>query len=144
MADRLVVHDDELETVAGEVYDRLDTSSKIDLYTNDYQPESDDLIGVYTVASYTGYSQADVSGLWTGPYRDEAGAWSFHTEIVTFAAPTAGGNVTVYGWILQISSELRYASKLETPVEIVQDGEPYRIRITLSPTSGKLHAERVC
>lgn len=144
MSDLLQVMDRELERQIEEVHTRIDSGSTLILFTDDRQPEPDDVLGDYTEPVYAEYSSVDLTGQWTPPARDEAGVWTTQTEIYTFLPPTSGDPVTVYGWCVVYDDEPNWALKLETPVVLSVGGDPYRLRVYYSQYSGLIHAERVC
>ena len=140
----LQVMDRELEVQINAVHTRINAESELILFTNNRQPEPDDVAGDYTQPVYAEYSPVDLTGEWTTPARDEAVVWTTQTEIYSFDPPTSGGDVTIYGFAVFKDDDPIWALLLETPVVLTVGGDPYRLRVYYSQYSGLVHAERVC
>lgn len=66
------------------------------LYTNMYSPTVDDTTSDYTEAAYAGYPGTD-NTIPVTPYTSQGNEEIMATAGMDFAAPTSGGNDTIYG-----------------------------------------------
>lgn len=144
MPERLQVMDPELEVQITAVHARINAESELILWTNDFTPTPEDSIGDYTQPVHGEYASIDLTGEWTTPARDEAGVWTTQTEIYAFGPPTSGGDITIYGWSVLIDGDPVWSMRLDSPVTLVESGDPFRLRVYYSQYSGAVHAERVC
>lgn len=78
--------------------------SKLGLYTNDFTPNANTVIGDFTVATFTGYAQVTIT-LFDAAYIDENANAAIIGGLVQFApaSPYTVGE-SVYGWYLTTST----------------------------------------
>lgn len=97
------------------------STSKLNLFTNNFTPTGASVLADFTLASYTGYSQKSVS--WGTVFDEGDGSWSVTSNAVhEFTGPTSGAGVTAYGYVVTdgatpqkvLWSELLAASKTLT------------------------------
>lgn len=142
--ERLQVSDALTSDIIDAVAAALNAGSELGVYVNDYQAEPDDTLAALTEPVHAEYGRVDLTDLWQGPFKDEPGIYTVQTQIYEFLPPTAGGDVTVYGWFVAIGADLAFSFKLETPFVLTVGGDPFRLRAYYSQYSGLIHAERVC
>lgn len=140
----LQINDDQLEDEIDAIFAAVQAGSELRLFTNDFQPEPDSVLGAFTEAAYDTYADVDLTDTWQGPFRDEPGVWTIQTEIEEFPPPTSGGPFTIYGWYVTKGGNWLWGAKFETPVVLSVGGDPLRLRVFRSQYSGIIHAERVC
>src|SRR4051812_9354397 len=90
-------------TIFDEFLDRMtrdqlvSANQQVDLFTNNYVPVRGDTLAAFTLASYPGYAQYtwDVN-----PFALVAHKMNWAPAVASFLAPTSGGTVNVYGFVV--------------------------------------------
>lgn len=130
---------DNVILAADQVADRLDairttlnTSSSLRLYTNNITPDPDSDPSTWTLATYTGYANIDLTGVYPTKTNPAAGEYEIDLPDQEFAAPTSGGSQTIYLWAIRDGSgNYVYFGKLPTAWVASVGGQPLRLRIKL-------------
>lgn len=74
------------------------TIPRIGIFTNDFNPDEFSVYADFTLAVYTGYSNATV--VLSPVFVTQSGKVSSDVGDATFLGPTAGAGVDAYGWFL--------------------------------------------
>lgn len=138
--DTLMPTDTELSDQIDQVKARFDViGCNLRLWINDNDPEPTWTNASYVEAAYPGYAAVDLVGRWEDPVRDEAGVWSFRTDVVTFE-PTGGGEVIIQGIALDVNGTLRGAGRLQGEFTVAP-GIPLGVRVIYSQYASIILAE---
>ncbi len=104
---------------------------KLKLYTNDITPDEGDTAGIYTEATFTGYSAAALAGAnWN--FTSGNPSFATYSSTLTFTSSAPQTLEAIYGfYVVQTTSELlMWAERFDTgPFNIRLNGD--NIQITL-------------
>jgi hypothetical protein len=103
------------------------------LFQNNHTPGVTDVIGDYTVATFSGYP-GDVSPTWGTPFTNGDGKAETDAGTTTYTHNGGGTSNTIYGaYFVTAGGVLVYADKFAAPIVMASNGDtfPYTPRMTL-------------
>lgn len=102
--------------------------STLGLFVNDFEPDSDSVLGDFVFPAYTGYAGQDLTGEWTSPRKEAMGVWTTFAGQHTFAVTVPGEFEFVYGWLVYRGSILLDSGRFVSLLQLSDSTLPITIR----------------
>jgi len=90
----------------------------VHIFTNDFTPTSQNVIGDYTEAAYAGYVPIALVGWTANQAQTDGTVTTTSTTVLSFSGPAAGGGPTAYGYFVKsagVGTPLIYGERFDTP-----------------------------
>lgn len=123
---QLIVSDAVIQARAAAQVVSLNGSSEGRLFANNVTTDPSFTVGSLTEASYPGYNFASLVGQWPAAVMVVPGQWVTTTPVISFASPSSGGAVTIYGaYVTQsfLGGQLSLSFNFAAPL-VVNPGDP--------------------
>ena len=105
----------------------LNSGHTLRLFSNDYTPLSQDSLGSFAEATFTGYAAVGLSAAFAAPVKVQDGEYQISTTFYVFTC-TGGSTTMCYGAYITAGSDWKFAIRFDTPIT-VNNGTSFAIQI---------------